>query len=138
MTPLMYASAAGDEASVQMLIDAAAKLNLQVSKTHSSLPASLSPFPCVVQILMNGGSNRAPSSSSSSSSSLNAVVTPQIPGCSPRHPSVHPGSRHWVALTFAVLRGHLSVTQVSRDSSDWHSVSTVITRIHGEETTCYC
>uniref|UniRef100_A0A8C6S570 Ankyrin repeat and BTB (POZ) domain containing 2a n=1 Tax=Neogobius melanostomus TaxID=47308 RepID=A0A8C6S570_9GOBI len=64
MTALMYASAAGDEALVQVLVQAGAQLDLQ------------------------------------------------IPGSSARHPSVSAGTRHWTALTLAVLHSHLSVAQV--------------------------
>lgn len=91
MSPLMYASAAGDEALVQMLIEAGAHLDMQVKSDGGVGETSLH-------------NNRLWSM---------CVLYVQVPGSSAKHSSVYPGSRHWVALTFAVLHCHLSVAQVS-------------------------
>lgn len=104
MTPLMYASAAGDEALVQMLIEAGAHLDLQV-KTPSDSPITHSASQLVIVIVTER-------------TEMCLCVCVQVPSCSFRHPSVHPSSRRWVALTFAVLHSHLSVAQVKPQYSN--------------------
>uniref|UniRef100_A0A8C4N5R9 Ankyrin repeat and BTB (POZ) domain containing 2a n=1 Tax=Eptatretus burgeri TaxID=7764 RepID=A0A8C4N5R9_EPTBU len=64
MTPLMYACGCGDEAMVQMLLEAGSDVNVSV------------------------------------------------PSDTQRFPFVHPETRHWTAISFAVLSGHVSVVQL--------------------------
>ena len=44
MTPLMYACVRGDEAMVQMLLDAGADIHSEVSSDHACTPLPLPPL----------------------------------------------------------------------------------------------
>lgn len=68
LSPLMFACARGDEAMVQVLLDAGADVNLEV------------------------------------------------PSPSLRFPSIAADSRHWTALTLAVLHGHVAIAQLLLDA----------------------
>uniref|UniRef100_UPI00398E6A9D ankyrin repeat and BTB/POZ domain-containing protein 3-B n=1 Tax=Pristiophorus japonicus TaxID=55135 RepID=UPI00398E6A9D len=68
LSPLMYACARGDEAMVQMLLDAG------------------------------------------------AAVNSEIPSPSHKYPSIPVETRHWTALTLAVLHGHMAAVQLLLDA----------------------
>ncbi|KAL7992279.1 hypothetical protein Chor_016535 [Crotalus horridus] len=114
MTPLMYACSAGDEAMVQMLIDAGANLDIPVSENRLQKEMMV----IVVVVLMD---SKATMPAIDEIMNYNA----KVPGSSSRYPSVHPDSRHWTALTFAVLHGHISVVQ---ERGNYELVSLLLSR----------
>ncbi|KAI2653464.1 Ankyrin repeat and BTB/POZ domain-containing protein BTBD11-B [Labeo rohita] len=89
MTPLMYACVRGDEAMVQMLLDAGADINSEVCDyvfavflhTHSVHPSSR-----------------------------------HVPNTVQKYPSVFPETRQATPLTFAVLHQHIPVVQLLLDA----------------------
>ncbi|CAB1456099.1 unnamed protein product [Pleuronectes platessa] len=90
MTPLMYACVRGDEAMVQMLLDAGRRHQQRESVGLSS--------------------------SSSSSSTPTPSCLCLVPTTVNKHPSVYPETRQGTPLTFAVLHGHVPVVQLLLDN----------------------